>query len=492
MPFIRTMDEIESYIMSRLRNTPELAKSYTSDGKHSYRYIYYRLKKYLKNFLENVDLEHRFIIMYGLRGIGKTTLLFQLYEELTLKMNFEKNNILYLPIDNLIGYTAGNLAKVISTYFEKFKKTEIPTLKEKIILMVDEAHFDEKWEVALKSLYDYDSSKNIFILVTGSSAIALNLSADTNRRAIKEPLFPLNFSEFELIKNKIFPIGDMTSELKELILRMNPTTLLTIQDKEARLNNTYEAKNLNITTEIEDFLKYGGFTTGVTNLANKALYYKQIMEVIRKIITIDLPTIKNFYSTAQQDIQRVIGQMAIKKAGETSHVKIANAMQISPTSIKQYFDALEKAHLIFSIKPYGKGAKKWAKTPWKYYFLSPTILCAIRDNLGADILADDTKGLVYETAVAAGLFRYSQTTSEQVAVLYDPKDEGNVDFLMKNMYSGTVIPIETGYNKHGDTEQLKSAIERFKSPYGILITNTPKTELQGNILKIPFTTFFLL
>lgn len=482
-------DEIENYMLSRIRSTPELARSYTSSGKFSHRYLFFRLRKYLNEFLSGINTENRLIIMYGLRGIGKTTLLFQLYNELIQNVKFDNHNVLYIPVDNLIGYTSGNLAQVISVYFEKFKKIDIPNLKEKVVIFVDEAHFDEKWEVALKSLYD--QTKNVFIIVTGSSAISLNLTADTNRRAVKEPLFPLNFSEYEVIKNKIFPIRNMTSDLQKLILKRDLTYLLSIQEKEEMLNKAYQSKGIEIKNEIEDFLKFGGFTTTIMQF-NKALYYKQIMDVIRKIISQDLPTIKNFNTNAQQDILRVIGQLAIKKPGETSHQKIHNATGISPTHVKAFFDALEKTHLIFSIKPIGKGANKWARTPWKYYFLSPTILCAIRDNLGYDVLTDDTKGLVYETAVASSLFRFSETTSEEISILYDTELTGNVDFLIKNSYSGEVIPIETGYNKERNKGQLYDAIERYKSKYGVLITNTLRTEFEDNILKIPFTTFFLL
>lgn len=70
---------------------------------------------------------------------------------------------------------------------------------------------------------------------------------------------------------------------------------------------------------------------------------------------------------------------------------------------------------------------------------------------------------------------------------YDKEKKNNVDFLIKNSLSGEIIPVEVGFNKK--YFQIKDAIKRFDSKYGIMVTNVEKTELTKDILTIPITTF---
>ncbi len=480
------LEQTEQFILSRLRDTKDLANSYTSDGKYKRRYLYYRLKMYAEDFIRYPERQERWIIVYGLRGIGKTTLLMQIYKYFIEELHLDRNNLLYLPADNLISYTSGNLAEAIITYFEKIKKTSIAALKEKVVILVDEAHYDKKWETTIKSMYD--QSKNIFIIVTGSSAIALNLTTDTTRRSIKEALFPLNFAEYEMITNSIFPSKDMTSDLKKLILNKDLSSLSSVQEKEQNLRTKYESKGIKSKTEIESFLQFGGFAT--SNITQRVIYYKQVIETIRKIINTDIPLIRSFATDTQIDILRIVGYFALKKPGETSIAKIAKSLELSPTLVKSILEALEMSHLIFSIKPHSRSAGAWAGAAWKYYFISSTLLCALRSNLGYDIMGDDNKGIVYETAVASSLFRFGETSTTPISILYDLEPKKNVDFLIRNNLSSKIIPIEVGVNK--DNVQITDAIQRLNCEYGIVITDTDKTHFEGNILKIPFSTFFLL
>jgi predicted AAA+ superfamily ATPase len=59
---------------------------------------------------------------------------------------------------------------------------------------IDEAHFDKDWGQAAKIVFD--QSKKVFLIVTGSSALNLELSVDVARRSKREVMFPMNFSEF--------------------------------------------------------------------------------------------------------------------------------------------------------------------------------------------------------------------------------------------------------------------------------------------------------
>lgn len=481
---------MEDYLRNRISDTPILAKDNTKDYQkqpYFYRHIFYRLKKYLDNFLSESEPKNRWIILYGLRGIGKTTLLFQLFNEMISK-RVNNEDVLYLSVDDVVNYSGGNLAQTLESYFLKIQKTSIPRLNKKIFLLIDEAHFDKNWEATLKSIYDRSQGKkNVFIMVSGSSAISLKISTDSARRSVREALFPLNFAEYGMLKHQIFQKRFMAEDLKKFILDGDSSVLKDLNEREKIIRAEYSRKGYDFDKEVLYFLNHGGFASNLKE--NSVTSNKKVNEIVSRIVRTDIPLIHNFTNEAQTDIMRVIGYLASKKPGETSHTKLAKNLGLSPTKINNILDALESTHLIFSVKPIINSGGSYAKAPWKYYFLSPSILTSLCHNTGTNINEGDKKGLLYETAVGGSLFRLSET-NEEINIHYDKEKNSNVDFLIKKNLSGEIIPIEVGYNK-GKT-QVEDAIKRHKSKYGILITNCEKIEYEKNIIKIPIGTFLFI
>ena len=57
-------------------------------------------KGYIDEFLDNHG-EDRFFAMFGLRGLGKTTILYQLYDYLINDRKFDCKRVLYLDLNRL-------------------------------------------------------------------------------------------------------------------------------------------------------------------------------------------------------------------------------------------------------------------------------------------------------------------------------------------------------------------------------------------------------
>ena len=104
---------------------------------------------------------------------------------------------------------------------------------------------------------------------------------------------------------------------------------------------------------------------------------------------------------------------------------------------------------------------------------------------------DEYEGILLENLVASGLFNLKNNEEYfDFDIFFDPL-KGGVDFLIRKGFENP-IPIEVG---HGNKtkRQVITAMNRYKSTHGIVISNTTKTiEKKDNIIYLPYKTFSLI
>ena len=97
--------------------------------------------------------------------------------------------------------------------------------------------------------------------------------------------------------------------------------------------------------------------------------------------------------------------------------------------------------------------------------------------------------LTYKTCLYELMIR--RTVSDVQYLFWLKKQEKMVDFIVQRGFNKP-IPIEVGIGKKGKS-QIKSAIRRYKSDYGIIVSNSSeRIEKEDNIIKIPVRTFSLM
>ena len=158
--------EWKDYLQERINAAPILAKEFTKDAWME-RAIILRMMTFAHSFLENRGGDARIIILYGLRGIGKTTILFQIYKRLrdgnffgviNPSKQIPQENILYLSIDQAIlstqPKTQSMIYDAVKHYCEQIHNQTLESLDKKLFILIDEAQFDKQWAKAAKSLFD--------------------------------------------------------------------------------------------------------------------------------------------------------------------------------------------------------------------------------------------------------------------------------------------------------------------------------------------------
>lgn len=473
-----------NFLQNTINTAPSIAKDKTQKNNEEYnkKTEFYQFKEDIKEFL-NKESEERFYILTGLRGVGKTTLLYQIYNYLNKECNIEKERILYLNIDRLKNMGKFNLLEYLEIFIKELNEQNSLN-KKPLFLLIDETQYAKNWDLTGKIIFDETS--NVFMIFTGSDTLTLELSNESSRRSFKKELYPLNFLEYLNLKYKYEFPKNLTKQFQNLIFTGQTQEIEKIEEKITYtifMDLDREVKN-----EWKDYIQFRNFPRTM-NLKNTDKIIEQTLDIKDRIIERDLRTVNSLTTQTQLKSYSILNFLAMQKPSEISTSKISSALDIPVKTVNNILHTFEKTHTIFHIEPYGSVTKSLRKS-WEYYFLSTQMKACIclSNRLISDF--DEHMGILLENFVASSLFRLKNETRSDFRIFYDPK-KGGVDFIL-NTILGENIPIEVGIGKK-KKKQIKTAINRYNADYGILISNK-KTSIQKeeDIIHIPPITFSLL
>ncbi|MBQ9161093.1 MAG: ATP-binding protein [Methanobrevibacter sp.] len=476
---------LHNYIQNQINNMPSMLNEELSykNEKFTYRSDFKIIIEHVDDFI-NGDNINRYIVLPGLRGVGKTTMLFQIYDYLLKEKQIPANQILYISCETLNKIIKCDILKTVEQFVSEIHQSSLMTIDEKLFLLIDESHFDKNWSLSGKIIYD--KTKRIFMIFTGSSAINLEYHAEAARRMLRYPINPLNFSQHLKLKFN-YESKNITKELIDLIFDGEITN-----SKKIESEIITELLNLAEYTSQEwgNYFRYGGFPS-VMHDKNYRISQKKLLNSIDSVITKDLKTLQNINQNSEDYAYRLLKLLAQKVPGEISQNTLADLIKSSPSTANSILGLLEKTHLIFHYEPYS-GPNARIKKSWQYYFATPSLRHAINSNWGfSPMNQDEYEGILLENLVASGLFNLKNNEEYfDFDIFFDPLKDG-VDFLVRRGFENP-IPIEVG---HGNKtkRQITKAISRYNSTHGIIISNTTNNiEKKDNVIYLPYKTFSLI
>jgi uncharacterized protein len=475
--------QILNYVQNQIAQAPSRLKGHITDFNdkpYPQRHIYKTLENHLENFLEG-QAEQRWIVVPGLRGIGKTTVLSQLFLHLTSR--FDILRFLYVSLDEVAGLLDSNLMETLEAY-EIILGESFERLKEPLFIFVDEAQYDPKWGLALKSLFD--KSKKVFICCTGSSALSLQTNPDIYRRVAMTKLYPLSFPEYQMLKHEVYPKKGLKARLKQALYFSENTNeaydKLKPLEKEVR---NYWARIDKL--QIQQYLTSGTFPFALKFKSPNQLY-EAISGLLDKIIQKDIESLKLFDVKTLHSIKRLLFLLA-DAVDVLSVNKLHNVVGIeSPITIRNVLSVLEQAELLIRIPPYGSQTSKLNK-PSKHLFMSPAIRMSLLSIAGKEATYHTRMGRLMEDAAA--LHFYREFVGSGIGSLsYDPA-QGSADFVLQIANQKDIV-IEIGIGKKGP-KQVKNTMQKIKCNYGIVVSDGNLKKVDGeNIIQIPLQYFLMM
>ena len=362
-------------------------------------------KRYLYNI---IDFDERMIAIFGARGVGKTTLLFQYLKELQER----GDNALYVSLD--YPFLSGiDLIELVEEFVERGGT----------YLLLDEVHRYEAFASHLKTIYDLFDIKVIF---TGSSATSiLNAKSDLSRRVTLHNLNGFSFREYLEVKHKI--------SLKSHSL----ADILKDHDKIAKKIVT---NDFNVLNEFSTYLKTGYYPF---YFDKKGSYYQNLLNAINLTIDLDLTSLGLIEQRYTYKLKKLLEVVCESKPFEVNYSKIATLAEISRVKLYDYISFLNDAQMLLLVDENISGLKKVQK-PAKIYLNNTNLLYAYCE--------DSEIGTARETFFA-----------NQVASCYPLHISKQGDFILSKKYT-----IEVG-GKGKSFEQIKEISNSYIAADGMNI-----------------------
>ncbi|GAB4535124.1 MAG: ATP-binding protein [Thermodesulfovibrionia bacterium] len=489
-----TREKIENFYRLWTSELDKFLSGYIYDEENKpnptrYIFSYYLtlLEKFTAGRLEEIE---KINLLSGIRGVGKTTLLAQLYYAPRFIPSYGKSNYsnvvaqdyekIYLDVSRLSD--EGITLNEFFNYYQERNEIRFVDLSKKLLILLDEVHYDEKWGLFLKNLFDATKShKNILVIATGSSALRIKINPDLSRRSLSEELYPLKFNEYAILKSSIYPGRGLSDNLTEAILGSKDSKELfeLCKNKQSEISRYFSKFPPNAE---EDYLYFGGFPFVLRLKNKKSIVFELVVGVIDKFITKDLLEMRRLSSETISKIKDLL--YLIASSDSTDIDKLCTTLRLDYRPVRAVLDALVQGGVLVEIKSYGQKFVKVRK-PIKFLFISPSL----RVSILSGILPPEVKGKILEDYLALIFskdFRKMAKNYGGIEIMHD-SSAGGADFILRLGQKKRII-IEVGFGKQGEGVKQIENTGRITDgyDYGIIISRQGDLEIVNDkIIKMP-------
>ena len=326
-----------------------------------------------------------------------------------------KNKILLVTGPRQCGKTI--LAKDLGLSFEYFNYDEASHRKnllkkswnrKKEYLVFDELHKLKNWKRWLKGIYDTEGIPP-GIVVTGSARM------DTYKKV------------GDSLAGRFFQFRLHPFDLKELVS----------QTKVMSLNKT-----------LDNLMAVGGFPEPFLK-AEKRFYGRWKTSHLDIIIRQDIIGLENIKSIIS--LETLVELLKDRVGSPISYNSLAEDLDCSPKTVKNYLTLLEHSYLIFKVTPWSKNISRSIKKSPKYYFY--------------DIAQVSGEGARFENLVACALLKEIHFRQDVLGEKWDihylkNKEKKEVDFFISKNKKGTTL-VEVKTSQAGPSSSLIYFANRF-------------------------------
>lgn len=432
--------------------------------------LYRKIEKDIEGYLRAED--DRIMILEGARQIGKSFIIREVGKKLYdnfIEINFAEDDE-GPKIFKGIGTTEGFYFTLSSVYGEKLDRYE------NTLIFLDEIQHYPQYLTLLK----FFREDRRFRFIASGSLLGITLRETTSipvGSIIRKNMYQLDFEEFLIangfgqealntLRTKLMNRESLDESLHDYIMNLFRRYLL-VGGLPAAVNEYLDSHNIVKVRNVQENIRslYEVDATKYEKDSNKTLLIRRIYNMIPSQLENKKKRI------IIKDIQNKIGDRFDNYLEEFEYlISSGTALEVSAISNPKY-PLAESAH----------------KNLMKLYLNDVGLLTMLLyKNSIRPVISDEDSvnlGSVYESVVAQELKAHGHKL-----FYYDNKQRGEVDFLIDDYSSTTILPIEVksgkDYTRHSALNNLLK-VRDYDIASGLVLSNSRKIKTVGNVSYMP-------
>lgn len=432
--------------------------------------LYRKIEKDIEGYLRSED--DRIMILEGARQIGKSFIIREVGKKLYdnfIEINFAEDDE-GPKIFKGIGTTEGFYFTLSSVYGEKLDRYE------NTLIFLDEIQHYPQYLTLLK----FFREDRRFRFIASGSLLGITLRETTSipvGSIIRKNMYQLDFEEFLIangfgqealntLRTKLMNRESLDESLHDYIMNLFRRYLL-VGGLPAAVNEYLDSHNIVKVRNVQENIRslYEVDATKYEKDSNKTLLIRRIYNMIPSQLE------KKKKRIIIKDIQNKIGDRFDNYLEEFEYlISSGTALKVSAISNPKY-PLAESAH----------------KNLMKLYLNDVGLLTMLLyKNSIRPVISDEDSvnlGSVYESVVAQELKAHGHKL-----FYYDNKQRGEVDFLIDDYSSTTILPIEVksgkDYTRHSALNNLLK-VRDYDIASGLVLSNSREIKTVGNVSYMP-------
>jgi predicted AAA+ superfamily ATPase len=386
-----------------------------------------RKRKIFSEIIKYID-KRQIVLFTGLRRVGKTTLMYQIIDEI-LRKDVSPYSILYFSFDEM-RYDLGDIAKQYET---DVLREDIS--KKKVFIFLDEIQKLEGWPSKIKLLYDSNPKLKIFL--TGSAQITMwrGTRESLAGRFFDFVIRPLDFEEYLDFK------GIKIDRNREKIFEKD------------------------LKRQMTGFLKTGGFIEALG--LDEHMLRKYLKEsLLERVIFVDIP--QTFRLDLPELLMKILSITASRPGFYLDYRNLSNDLKIDHRTIANYVSYLEYALFLQKLYNYSCNLLTSEKKVKKLYLCNTAFTLVLHPQIDLSAVLEQ----FFVNKLNARFF------------LKTPQKE-EIDII--HAQNSHVLPVEVKIKEKINREDVKTLfkfMEKNNLKRALLITLDTETKFQKDKLMV--------
>lgn len=359
----------------------------------------WKREKYLAQIMSSIE-QKEIVALQGIRRSGKSTLMFQIMQEL-IRKGIRKEQVLYLNFEDFRLVNDLNV-DVLESFYNTYREEKNP--ENFAYVFFDEIQNIPKWEKWIRTYYEKGAKVKFIISGSSSALMSSELATLITGRNLTYTIYPFSFGEYLSLSGL---------EWK----------------KEKSAEKIYLANQENkaiIKKHLNEYISFGGFPEVAKikkDEKKEELLRAYLEDIIRKDVgeRQKIREIKNVFDIAGFIFSNIGQSFGVRK--------LAGILEQSPKTISDLIEYLEEANLFLVSRFFSYSVRKSLnqRNPNKIYS---------QDNGFVKIASkswSENFGNLYENLVAQHIFRADQKLYYWKAIDDRGKEKSEVDFIYGNV-----------------------------------------------------------